>query len=96
MATLAEPQRSADPLDDFRAQVSDFLAANFPPSLKGKGESTASQTAWGAMGLLAVFGANDPEIPGFPGLRYPLRYCYRRLLLAAIYRYRQLLISRLF
>ena len=30
------------------------------PSLKGKGESTASQTAWGAMGLMAVAGAADP------------------------------------
>ena len=32
------------------------------PSLKGKGESTASQTAWGAMGLLAVCDADDPAI----------------------------------
>ncbi|MEA2709686.1 MAG: squalene-hopene/tetraprenyl-beta-curcumene cyclase [Phycisphaerales bacterium] len=32
------------------------------PSLKGKGESTASQTAWGAMGLMAVFGADNPAI----------------------------------
>jgi squalene-hopene/tetraprenyl-beta-curcumene cyclase len=29
-------------------------------SLKGKGESTASQTAWGLIGLLAVVGADDP------------------------------------
>ncbi len=32
------------------------------PSLKGQGESTASQTAWGAMGLMAAFGANDPAV----------------------------------
>jgi squalene-hopene/tetraprenyl-beta-curcumene cyclase len=32
------------------------------PSLKGKGESTASQTAWGAMALMAVAGANDPDV----------------------------------
>jgi squalene-hopene/tetraprenyl-beta-curcumene cyclase len=32
------------------------------PSLKGKGESTASQTAWGAMGLLATAGPNDPAV----------------------------------
>jgi squalene-hopene/tetraprenyl-beta-curcumene cyclase len=32
------------------------------PSLKGKGESTASQTAWGAMGLMAVAGADDPNV----------------------------------
>ena len=29
-------------------------------SLKGKGKSTASQTAWGLIGLLATAGANDP------------------------------------
>ena len=29
-------------------------------SLKGKGPSTASQTAWGAMGLMAAAGADDP------------------------------------
>ena len=29
------------------------------PSLKGLGESTASQTAWGAMGLMAAAGARD-------------------------------------
>jgi squalene-hopene/tetraprenyl-beta-curcumene cyclase len=32
------------------------------PTLKGKGESTASQTAWGVMGLLAVAGPNDPAV----------------------------------
>jgi squalene-hopene/tetraprenyl-beta-curcumene cyclase len=32
------------------------------PSLKGTGESTASQTAWGAMGLMAVFGADDDAV----------------------------------
>ncbi|MGD0463950.1 MAG: squalene--hopene cyclase [Tepidisphaeraceae bacterium] len=32
------------------------------PSLKGQGESTASQTAWGAMGLLATVGPNDPAV----------------------------------
>lgn len=31
-------------------------------SLKGQGESTASQTAWGAMGLMAVFGAEDAGV----------------------------------
>jgi squalene-hopene/tetraprenyl-beta-curcumene cyclase len=31
-------------------------------SLKGRGESTASQTAWGAMGLMAVYGADDPAV----------------------------------
>lgn len=32
------------------------------PTLKGKGESTASQTAWGAMGLMAFAGAGDPDV----------------------------------
>ncbi|HSZ59455.1 MAG TPA: squalene--hopene cyclase [Tepidisphaeraceae bacterium] len=32
------------------------------PSLKGKGESTPSQTAWGAMGLLAAAGSDDPAV----------------------------------
>ncbi|HET6250860.1 MAG TPA: squalene--hopene cyclase [Tepidisphaeraceae bacterium] len=31
-------------------------------SWKGKGESTASQTAWGAMGLMTVCGPNDPAV----------------------------------
>lgn len=41
MATLAEP-RTTSPLDDFRGEVRDWLAANFPPSLKGKDNSLAS------------------------------------------------------
>jgi squalene-hopene/tetraprenyl-beta-curcumene cyclase len=32
------------------------------PSWKGQGESTASQTAWGMMGLLATVGPNDPAV----------------------------------
>ena len=32
------------------------------PSLKGTGESTASQTAWGLMGMLAVVGPHDPAV----------------------------------
>jgi len=31
------------------------------PSLKGFGDSTPSQTAWGAMGLMAARGADDPD-----------------------------------
>ena len=31
-------------------------------SLKGKGASTPSQTAWGAMGLMAAVGADDPAV----------------------------------
>jgi squalene-hopene/tetraprenyl-beta-curcumene cyclase len=32
------------------------------PSLKGRGNSTPSQTAWGAMGLMAAAGAADPSV----------------------------------
>ena len=32
------------------------------PGLKGQGESTASQTAWGVMGLMAAAGANDLDV----------------------------------
>jgi len=32
------------------------------PSTKGQGPSTASQTAWGLIGLLAGVGANDPAV----------------------------------
>jgi squalene-hopene/tetraprenyl-beta-curcumene cyclase len=31
-------------------------------SLKGIGESTPSQTAWGAMGMMAALGADDPDV----------------------------------
>jgi alkylation response protein AidB-like acyl-CoA dehydrogenase len=42
MATLAEPQAGATPLEDFRAEVRDWLATNFPASLKGKSNELAS------------------------------------------------------
>lgn len=42
MATLAEPQTSTDPLEAFRLEVREWLAANFPASLKGKGNALAS------------------------------------------------------
>jgi squalene-hopene/tetraprenyl-beta-curcumene cyclase len=32
------------------------------PSVKGIGPSTASQTAWGTMALMAIFGPNDPDV----------------------------------
>ncbi len=32
------------------------------PSLKGQGPSTASQTAWGVMGLMAVYGPQDQDV----------------------------------
>jgi squalene-hopene/tetraprenyl-beta-curcumene cyclase len=32
------------------------------PTLKGRGETTPSQTAWGAMALMAACGPNDPTV----------------------------------
>ena len=56
MATLAEPATGADSLDQFRTEVRDWLAANFPASLKGKDNAmsavegptneTPEQAAW--------------------------------------------------
>ena len=40
------------------------------PSLKGQGPSTASQTAWGTMGLMAVYGPHDPDV--LRGIRWLL------------------------
>ncbi len=38
------------------------IASYYDPALKGKGSSTASQTAWGLIGLLAASEAGDPAI----------------------------------
>jgi squalene-hopene/tetraprenyl-beta-curcumene cyclase len=38
------------------------IATYDDPSLKGTGDSTASQTAWGTMGLLAIAGPRDPAV----------------------------------
>jgi squalene-hopene/tetraprenyl-beta-curcumene cyclase len=38
------------------------------PALKGKGPSTASQTAWGTMALMAIYGPRNPEV--IRGIRY--------------------------
>jgi squalene-hopene/tetraprenyl-beta-curcumene cyclase len=32
------------------------------PSLKNQGTATPSQTAWGAMAMLSIFGAEDPQV----------------------------------
>ena len=45
-----------------RRQLGRILRQLRRPLLKGQGESTASQTAWGIMGLLAVAGPNDPAV----------------------------------
>jgi len=38
------------------------ILSYYDASLKGKGKSTASQTAWGLIGLLAAVGPNDPAV----------------------------------
>ncbi len=38
------------------------------PDLKGQGPATPSQTAWGVMGLMAVFGPHDPAV--LKGIRW--------------------------
>jgi len=38
------------------------------PSLKGNGPSTPSQTAWGIMALMAIYGPEDPSV--LKGIRY--------------------------
>ncbi len=38
------------------------ILSYYDPTLKAKGKSTASQTAWGLIGLLAVVGADDPAV----------------------------------
>jgi squalene-hopene/tetraprenyl-beta-curcumene cyclase len=34
----------------------------YDPAMKGKGKCTASQTAWGLIGLLATVGPDDPSV----------------------------------
>ncbi len=41
------------------------------PSTKGQGPSTASQTAWGTMALMAIYGPQDPGV--LRGIRWLLR-----------------------
>lgn len=58
--------RAADWLESVQKPDGSFgesCASYDDPSLKGQGESTASQTAWGAMGLMAARGAQDPCVP---------------------------------
>ena len=38
------------------------ILSYYDPALKGKGKSTASQTAWALIGLLATVGPNDPAV----------------------------------
>ena len=56
-------QRAADWLRSVQNADGGFgesILSYYDPTLKGKGKSTASQTAWGLIGLLAAAGPDDP------------------------------------
>ncbi len=71
MATAPDIESPADALDAFRAQAREWLAANFPPSLKGKDnamsavegptEETPEQRAW-----REAMGAKGWGVPTWP------------------------------
>jgi squalene cyclase len=46
----------------FRRWIWRIHPSYYDPALKGKGTSTASQTAWGLIGLLAATETEDPAI----------------------------------
>jgi squalene-hopene/tetraprenyl-beta-curcumene cyclase len=58
-------QRAADWLRSVQNADGGFgesVLSYYDPALKGKGKSTASQTAWGLIGLLATSGTDDPSV----------------------------------
>ncbi len=63
LASQPECQRAADWLRSVQNADGGFgesVLSYYDPALKGKGRSTASQTAWGLIGLLAASGPEDP------------------------------------
>ena len=65
MAALPEALRAAEWLRSVQNADGGFgesIASYDDSGLKGRGRSTASQTAWGLIGLLAVYGPNDPAV----------------------------------
>ncbi len=63
LASQPEYQRAADWLRSVQNADGGFgesALSYFDPALKGQGPSTASQTAWGLIGLLAAAGPDDP------------------------------------
>jgi squalene-hopene/tetraprenyl-beta-curcumene cyclase len=63
LASHPDSQRAADWLRSVQNPDGGFgesILSYYDPALKGKGKSTASQTAWGLIGLLATVGATDP------------------------------------
>jgi len=65
LASASECRRAADWLRSVQNPDGGFgesILSYYDPTLKAKGASTASQTAWGLIGLLAVVGADDPAV----------------------------------
>ncbi len=63
LASLPECNRAADWLRSVQNPDGGFgesVLSYYDPALKGKGKSTASQTAWGLIGMLATAGRDDP------------------------------------
>jgi squalene-hopene/tetraprenyl-beta-curcumene cyclase len=63
LASLPESDRAADWLRSVQNPDGGFgesVLSYYDSALKAKGKSTASQTAWGLIGLLAVAGPDDP------------------------------------
>ena len=62
LASHPDSQRAADWLRSVQNPDGGFgesILSYYDPALKGKGKPTASQTAWGLIGLLATVGAED-------------------------------------
>jgi squalene-hopene/tetraprenyl-beta-curcumene cyclase len=65
LSTQADCRRAADWLRSVQNTDGGFgesILSYYDASLKAKGPSTASQTAWGLIGLLAVVGPNDAAV----------------------------------
>lgn len=63
LASLPECNGAADWLRSVQNPDGGFgesVLSYYDPALKGKGKSTASQTAWGLIGMLATAGRDDP------------------------------------
>jgi squalene-hopene/tetraprenyl-beta-curcumene cyclase len=65
LSKQADCQRAADWLRSVQNADGGFgesVLSYYDPALKGQGKSTASQTAWGLIGLLATSGPDDPSV----------------------------------
>ena len=65
LGSMEECKRAADWLKSVQNTDGGFgesILSYYDKTLKAKGKSTASQTAWGVIGLMAVVGADDPAV----------------------------------